>query len=120
MKGETTMTTKSTAAEPEIKGLAEVMAHEHLARAVALDVTPEGYVLLRERGTLADVVKSAGYPVFSTDTRTEAEDLMRVCGVTRAERSGAWRIPRFGGKLSDLAKARKMFAAVYVVQRGGV
>lgn len=86
----------------------ETSKADDLGRRFLLDVTASGHVLIRERGEHA----GAGLPVFSTDTREEAERLIvRHCRLAR-DRSGLYRLnhwPEDPDVIRDLDRAAALF-----------
>ncbi len=81
-----------------------------LSRRFLLDVTKDGAVCIRERGS-GEV--TGGLPVYSTDTREEAESL-RVdhCHLAR-DGSGIYRLNRFSGDVEALVAVAEMFHAAH-------
>ncbi|GAB5541334.1 MAG: hypothetical protein SangKO_010940 [Sandaracinaceae bacterium] len=85
---------------------------DHLRRRFILDVEKSGHVFVRDRESNA---ASQGLPVFSTDTREEAEGLIVRCCVLESNGSGLYRLNDWplpeGATLDDLERAAETFQA---------
>jgi hypothetical protein len=78
-----------------------------LSRRFLLDVTKDGAVHVRERGSGS--CPYGGLPVFSTDTREEAQSLIvRHCKLAR-DNSGVYHLNEFAGTVEDLSRVTKLF-----------
>lgn len=91
---------------------------DDLTRRFLLDVTRSGHVFIRERGVDSNDV--GGLPVFSTDTREQAEMIRtRFCRLAR-DRSGHYRLNGCLGDdtldLPDLDAIAERFAAHYAAR----
>jgi hypothetical protein len=85
------------------------MHKDDLSRRVRLDVTKDGAVFIRKRGESAD----GALPVFSTNTRAQAESIRVLhCRLAR-DRSGIYRANEFSGEVEDLDRVADMFRDTY-------
>lgn len=89
------------------------MQKDDLSRSLFLDVTKDGAVFVRMRGTAAD----AGLPVFSVDTRKEGETLIvRHCRLAR-DGSGIYRLNDPPEDVDDLGRVSDLFRATYAAMK---